>query len=89
VPNARAFQHGSVRLVISDPDAQPIRVYTMLSDSPDWAELSDAVRVLAAQFSDRELFLPAIWPAEFGTNIFEPLGFALEPISQFLMRRDF
>jgi ribosomal protein S18 acetylase RimI-like enzyme len=89
VPNARAYRHGNVRLVISDPEAQPIRVYSLLSGSGDWVELRDAVSALAAEFPDRELFLPAIWPEEFGTNVFEPLGFAQEPISQFLMRRDF
>ena len=89
VPNARAYQHGNVQLVISDPDAQPIRVYSLLSESTDWDGLRSAVRALAARFPDRELFLPAIWPEEFGTNVFEPLGFTSEPISQFLMRRDF
>ncbi len=36
----------------------------------------------------REFFAPPVFPEEFGTKLFAPLGFAREPLSQFLMRRD-
>jgi ribosomal protein S18 acetylase RimI-like enzyme len=89
VPKTSAFSAGDVRVVISDTEATPLRIHGLLSASGDWDELRAAVGALTALFPERELFAPPIWPEEYGANLFEPLGFKREPISQFLMRRDF
>jgi ribosomal protein S18 acetylase RimI-like enzyme len=89
VAKTRAFEHGNVRVVISDPETSPVRVHGLFSAAESWHELRAAVDAVMSRFAEREFFAPPVWPEEFGANLFEPLGFAREPITQFLMRRDF
>ena len=92
VPVSRAFRTETVCVVIGDPEAKPVRIYTALSVDPPhggvWSELRSVLAGVIARFPNREFFAPAIFPEDFGTHLFEPLGFKPEPISQFLMRRD-
>ena len=89
---ARAFRTETVCVVIGDPEATPVRIYAAISVDPPhglvWKELRGVLAGVIARFPKREFFAPAIFPEEFGTYLFEPLGFKLEPISQFLMRRE-
>jgi ribosomal protein S18 acetylase RimI-like enzyme len=89
VAKTRAFQHCTVRVIISDPEVPPVRVHALFSADEDWDELRGAVDAVTTRFADLEFFAPPVWPEEFGSNVFEPLGFTREPITQFLMRRDF
>jgi len=86
---ARAFRIGDACFVISDPETAPIRVHGFFSTSNGWEDKRRAMRGLLARFPDREVFAPAIFPGEFGDEIFEPLGFARDPLTQFLMQYDF
>ena len=92
VPLARAFRTDTVCVVIGDPEAKPVRVYAcMMVDPPHahvWQDLRGVLAGILARFPHREFFAPAIFPQEHGRSLFEPLGFKLEPISQFLMRRE-
>jgi hypothetical protein len=88
VPKTRAFAASAVRVVVSDPEATPLRIHGLLSASGDWDESRAAVRAVIARFPSRELFAPPVWPEEYGASLFEPLGFKREPITQLLMRRD-
>ena len=91
-PIARAFRTETVCLIIGDPEATPVRIYAAISVDPPhglvWKELRGVLAGVIARFPHREFFAPAIFPEEFGTHLFKPLGFKIEPISQFLMRRD-
>jgi hypothetical protein len=89
VAKTRALQRGGVRVVISDPETPPVRVHALFSATEDWVESRAAVDAVMTRFADLEFFAPPVWPEEFGSNVFEPLGFAREPITQFLMQRDF
>ena len=92
VPVTRAFRTETVCVVIGDPEARPVRIHAALSIDPPrgavWSELRSVLAGVMTRFPNREFFAPAIFPEEFGTHLFEPLGFTREPISQFLMRRD-
>lgn len=91
-PVARAFRTETVCVVIGDPEATPVRIYAAIVVDPPheqvWEELRGVLAGLIARFPNREFFAPAIFPEEFGTHLFEPLGFKQEPINQFLMRRE-
>ena len=91
-PVARAFRTETVCVIIGDPEATPVRIYAAIAIDPPhglvWKELRGVLAGVIARFPNRELFAPAIFPEDFGTWLFEPLGFKQEPISQFLMRRE-
>jgi hypothetical protein len=89
VPRIRAFRAGEVCVFISDRDATPTRIYGFLAATTEVEPLRAAVRALQAQFPAAELFAPPIWPEQLSVDIFQPLGFQREQLSQFLMRRDF
>jgi hypothetical protein len=61
----------------------------LLSRTGDSAELRGALHAVMRMFPDREFFAPPLWPEDLSTEVFAPLGFAPEQISQFFMRRDF
>ena len=91
-PVVRAFRTETVCIVIGDPEAQPVRIYGCFTVDPPhahvWEDLRGVFAGIVSRFPNREFFAPAIFPEEYGLLLFEPLGFKLEPISQFLMRRD-
>lgn len=91
-PLARAFRTETVCVAIGDPEATPVRIYAAMAVDPlhglVWKELRGLLASVIARFPHREFFAPAIFPEEFGTHLFAPLGFKQEPISQFLMRRE-
>lgn len=84
-----AFRRGDACIVISESSATTLRVHGLLSPNENWEALRVAVAGVIARYPEREFFAPAIWPEEFGREVFAPLGFAREPLSQFLMRLDF
>ncbi len=90
--SGRAYFSGRAVVVIGDPAvAGPIRVHALASvapNEPDWAAMREALAGVLGLHRGREFFAPPVFPEEFGTNLFAPLGFAREPLSQFLMRRD-
>jgi len=88
----RAYLSGRSVVVIGDPAvAGPIRVHGLFSLAPNavnWASIREALSAVLALQPGREFFAPPVFPEEFGTNVFAPLGFAREPLSQFHMRYD-
>jgi hypothetical protein len=84
-----AFQRGDALVVLGDPEISPVRVHALsCSDSMDWAALRETLSALLRRYPDREFFTPPVFPEQFGQEVFQPLGFAREPLSQFLMRHD-
>ena len=88
----RAFRTATVCVIIGDAEATPVRIHACISIDPPhalvWRELRSVLAGVIARFPNREFFAPAIFPEEFGRQLFAPLGFRPEPISQFLMRRE-
>ncbi len=88
----RAYSSGRAVVVIGDPAvAGPLRVHALASPetgAPDWVAMKEALAAILALHHAREFFAPPVFPEEFGTKLFAPLGFALEPLSQFLMQRE-
>ena len=88
----RAYSSSGNVIVIDDPGGSgPIRISALSSCAPDrvdWPALRATFLAVLRRHSDREFFAPAIFPEEFGDEIFAPLGFQREPLRQFLMRRD-
>jgi ribosomal protein S18 acetylase RimI-like enzyme len=89
LPAAHAFCRNDVSIVVGSTEAQPIRLHGFFGyDGQDWKRLRDLAAAVLGTFPQKEFFAPAIFPEQFGTEIFQPLGFAREPLNQFLMRRD-
>lgn len=88
----RGYFSGRAVVVIGDPKIDgPVRVHGLSSiapGEPDWAAIFSALSAVLALHRGREFFAPPVFPEEFGTKLFAPLGFTREPISQFLMRYD-
>lgn len=87
---ARAYRADTSAVVIGDPESPPVRVHGFfnVAENVDWKTLRSALASVLERFPNREFFAPAIFPEEFGVEIFEPLGFVREPLNQFLMRKD-
>lgn len=86
---ACAFRSGDALIVMGDLNVTPVRVHALsCSDRMDWAALRETLSALLQRYPDREFFTPAVFPEQFGQEIFQPLGFTREPLSQFLMRYD-
>jgi hypothetical protein len=80
--SARAFASDRALAVISDPTAAgPIRSHAVSS--------RQALCAVLHRHLDREFFARPFFPENFGEEIFEPLGFTKEPLTQWLMRFDF
>ena len=85
----RAFRSGNTLVVTGDPEVTPVRLHALsCSDRMDWEALRKTTNALLQRYPDREFFAPAVFPEQFGEEIFQPLGFVREPLSQFLMRYD-
>ena len=84
-----AFRNGQALIVIGDPEVPPVRLHALsCSDGMDWEALRKTASAILQHYPDREFFAPAVFPEQFGQEVFQPLGFAREPLSQFLMRYD-
>jgi GNAT superfamily N-acetyltransferase len=85
----KAFRTGQALIVMGDLDVSPVRVHALsCSERMDWDALRKTLDRLLHHYPDREFFTPAVFPERFGEEVFQPLGFAREPLSQFLMRYD-
>ena len=85
----RAFRSGNTLVVTGDPEVTPIRLYALsCSDKMDWEALRKTTNALLQRYPASEFFAPAVFPEQFGEEVFQPLGFVRDPLSQFLMRYD-
>ncbi len=87
----RAFSSNHALVVISDPKVTPIRVHALSCLSRrgmDWDALRNALNAVLQRYPDQEFFTPPVFPEKFGEEVFQPLGFTREALSQFLMHYD-
>ena len=86
-----AFRSDNGLIVTGDLEVTPVRLYLFSCPSThemDWNALRDALGALLRLYPDHEFFCPAVFPDRFGEEIFQPLGFARDPLNQFLMRKN-
>jgi GNAT superfamily N-acetyltransferase len=84
-----AFRSGPALVVIGAPEVPPVRLHALsCSGRMDWEALRQTANAVLQRYPDREFFTPAVFPEQFGQEVFQPLGFARGPLSQFLMRYD-
>ena len=84
-----AFQSGPALVVMGDPNATAVRLHALsCPDRMDWAAVRKTLSALMQRHPDREFFTPPVFPKQFGEEVFQPLRFVREPLSQFLMRHD-
>jgi len=86
-PPARAYQSGQAYIVISNPDAEHIMVWSLFAES-DAHEDEPSVNVLKsviATHTGKTWHVPAILPEELG-SLFEKVGFQREELSQWQMK---
>ena len=87
--STRAFAYEDVAVVTGDPTAALVRIYSFLGvDGRKWDSLRTLSAALLAKFPDRQFFASPVFPEEFEAEIFQPLNFRKESLTQFLMRRD-
>ena len=85
----RAFRVEDVAVVIGTPNAGPVRIHAFLGcDGSNWQSFRNLTSSVLAKFPSHEFYAPAVYPEQFGAEIFEPLKFHKESLSQFLMRKD-
>jgi GNAT superfamily N-acetyltransferase len=89
----RAYFSGSALVVFDEAggSAAPARLGLLSSigsGEMDWPAIREAFAAVLQRHVGREFFAPAIFPEIFGEEVFGPLGFKREAISQFLMGRD-
>ncbi len=90
-PKARAYHRDDAVLVVSDPVTPVIRilaVMTLGSGPMNWRALEDLGRSVMRSHPGAQWMVPQIFPEEFGSGFFEPLGFKRETLNQLLMHHD-
>jgi len=89
VLSGRAYAAGDVAIVLGDPKVSPIRLHGFPGfDGKNWEMLRNLTAVVLAKFPEREFYALPVFPEQFGNEIFSPLKFRQEKISQFLMRKE-
>ena len=86
-PPARAYKNGLAYIVISNPEANDIAIWSLLVEAQS-RENGLGVQILKsviALYPNKTWHVPAILPEELG-NVFERAGFVREELSQWQMR---
>jgi ribosomal protein S18 acetylase RimI-like enzyme len=85
----QAFALEDAAVVTGNPGTSPTRIHGYLGlTGKNWPILRKLTSSLVAKFPASVFIAPPIFPEQFGTEIFQPLKFQKEPLSQFLMRKD-
>jgi len=85
-PPYRAYKLGSAYVAITNPDADVVIIYSILTLPTDRGQglASELLRGLFATYPGKTWSIPAIYPEEFGP-FFETLGFEKQTLSQYQM----
>lgn len=86
-PPARAYRNGPAYIVLSNPEAENVAVWSLLVEPEARGKNlgADLLRNVIAHYAGRTWHVPAIFPEEFA-KIFEQAGFEKEELSQWQMR---
>ena len=86
-PPARAYQKGPAYIVISDPEAKQVVIWSLLVEQGARGKGlgTDMLRAAIANHPRKTWHMPAILPEELG-SVFQRAGFEREELSQWQMR---
>jgi len=86
-PPPRAYCKGQAYVVISNPDAEHVVIWSLLVEPPARGNSlgKDMLRSIIAHHAGRTWHVPTLFPEEFG-KVFERAGFEREELSQWQMR---
>jgi ribosomal protein S18 acetylase RimI-like enzyme len=89
-PPYRAYKLGAAFVAITNPDAEGVVIYSILTlpRARGQNQASDLLRALFAAYPGKTWSIPAIYPEEFDP-FFEKLGFEKQTLSQFQMELNF
>ena len=90
VPPVRAYRKGLAYVVISNPDAEHLVIWTLLIEEPVRGKglALDMLNSLITMHAGKTWHVPAILPEELG-KVYESAGFEKEKISQWQMKLTF
>jgi ribosomal protein S18 acetylase RimI-like enzyme len=88
-PPSRAYCKGPASVVISNPDAKDIAIWSLIVEPSARGNGlgTDMLRAVISQYPDRTWHVPALLPEELGT-VYERAGFVREELSQWQMKLD-
>jgi len=86
-PPARAYSSGQVCIVISNPEAKDVVIWSLLVEAaaPENELALDLLKSVIAAYPGKTWHVPALFPEELG-NIYERAGFVREELSQWQMK---
>ena len=89
VEGTKAYAFEDACIAVSDPGHGKKRVHGCFGMPNEWSKLRTLLQAIMVAHADLEFVTPPVWPEEFGRELFEPLGFEKEELSQFYMRYDY
>jgi GNAT superfamily N-acetyltransferase len=86
-PAPRAYRHGQAYVVISNPEAEHVVLWSLLVEPGARGKGlgTQMLKLVIAQHEERKWRVPALCPEEFG-RVFEKAGFQKEKLSQWQMK---
>ncbi len=86
-PPARAYNNGQVCMVVSNPDAKEVVIWSLLVQpaAPENGLALGLLKSVIAAYPGRTWHVPALLPEELG-NVYERAGFVREELSQWQMK---
>jgi ribosomal protein S18 acetylase RimI-like enzyme len=86
-PAPRAYRHGQAYVVISNPEAEHIVLWSLLVEPEARGKGlgTKTLQLVIAQYGERKWHVPALCPEELG-RVFERAGFEKENLSQWQMK---
>jgi ribosomal protein S18 acetylase RimI-like enzyme len=89
LPETYSYRIDNCCVVVSDPKVTPTRIFALLGyDGSNGTAVRNVVSQVLNRFPNSEFFAREVFPEKLNAEVFEPLGFAREPLNQFLMRHD-
>ncbi|WIT12927.1 GNAT family N-acetyltransferase [Paucibacter sediminis] len=83
----QAWRHGQAQLLFSLPDEAHVQIVSLVDTGPAQADARALLQTLAAEFPQRRLRVPQLQRLDLGGRALRELGFALQPLHQWLMWR--
>ncbi len=84
-PPVRAFSSGHASIVISNPEANDIVIWSLLAHSASSGNALGMLKSAITAYPGKTWHVPALLPEEFG-KVYERAGFAREELSQWQMK---
>jgi len=83
----QAWRHGQAQLLFALPDEAHVQIASLVDTGPAQADARALLQTLAAEFPERRLLVPQLQRLDLGGQALRELGFAVQPLHQWLMWR--